>query len=790
MQIGGIDANQIVTDLMALERRPLGVLEARQADAERAAQSLSGIRTNVDAYRFAALKLAGSDTFGRFSTNSSNSSAVVASAGSTAVPSTLSFTVSQLASNHGLRSVGTVAASDSQITSATTLSIATGGPANGIGMVRSGAGLTAGEHDITITQSSAAAVKQGDAALAGATLGVDETLTLSVDGTSATINIAAGTYTAQELADAVDAGLTGAGLAASASLDADGRLNISTDGEGSAATVQVTGGTALTRLQLTTDGAARTGTDAVLTIGGTTTTISDVRAGTTTTVPTGSGDLELDLTGGLRVGTMEVTTVDLGDGSLSAVASAINGANADVSAAAIRVAEGQWRLQLTSQTSGEDGEILLDGDQFTGLGGLIESSTARNAQLTIGEGAGAYTVESSSNTFDDVMTGTSITVSAVTTDPVTVSVERDNAKLASDVGALVSAANNLLAEIKVQTRFGVDGIGNGALAGNSTVRRMADQLRNALSRPVEGFGELIGADVGIEIDRDGSFTFDSAAFTAAMEENPGAVERFFGRAATTPAGVSFGDATPETISGSYDVEVTTAATQATSARLFDGGAVTATRLGIRVGDVTTTVEIAAGQSAASIIDAVNGALADTGLDITAEADATGLVLRSDEWGSAGDFEVNTDVAGVGTWDAVAGTDVEGTIDGLAATGIGRTLSLNSLTDSPAAGLSLEIDGGLTGALGAVEYQPGVAARVAEVTTQILAEDGTFDSAQDAQQRRIDDFNDEIDRFEDRLFSREQTLRAQWSRLQTVIAGLQERSSWISSQIASLPQIQA
>jgi len=128
---------------------------------------------------------------------------------------------------------------------------------------------------------------------------------------------------------------------------------------------------------------------------------------------------------------------------------------------------------------------------------------------------------------------------------------------------------------------------------------------------------------------------------------------------------------------------------------------------------------------------------------------------------------------------VAGTDVEGTIDGIAATGIGRTLSLNSLIDSPAAGLSIDIDGGVSGPLGNVEYQPGVAARVAEVTTFLLSEDGSFDSAQDAQQRRIENFNDEIDRFEDRLFNREQTRRAQWARLQTVIAGLQERGSGMS-----------
>ncbi|MEM1333577.1 MAG: flagellar filament capping protein FliD, partial [Actinomycetota bacterium] len=406
----------------------------------------------------------------------------------------------------------------------------------------------------------------------------------------------------------------------------------------------------------------------------------------------------------------------------------------------------------------------------------------------IGSGAGAYSVESSSNTFSDVLTGTSITVSETTTDPVTVNVTRDDSTLISDVNALVSAANTVLAEIRVQTRFGVDGIGNGALAGNSAMRRVENQLRSALSQPVEGFGDLIGADVGIQVDRDGNFTFDSSRLTQAIEEDPSAVARFFGRAATTPSGVTFTSAADETQSGSYDVDVTTAATQATTARLFDGGAGAATRIGIRVGDTTATVDVEAGQSAASIITSVNDAIAAAGLDLAAEADGTGLVVRTDTWGSAGSFEINTDVAGAGTWDAVDGVNIEGTINGQSATGIGRTLSLNTLVDDDAAGLSVTVDGGLTGSLGAVDYQPGVAARVAEITTFMLGDDGTFDTAQDAQQRRIDGFNDDIERFEDLLLIREQTLRRQWSSLQTTLAQLQERGNWVLAQLGSLPQV--
>ncbi len=788
MQIGGIDANQIVTDLMALERRPLVALEQRQEAAEVASRALRGIRTNVDAFRFASLKLAGNGAFSRFSASSSNSSAVTASASENAAASSLSFTVAQLATNHGLRSVGTVATADTQITTAATISLAAGGQPLGIDTVRATSGLSAGEQNLTITQASSAATRQSAAAISGATLAASEFVDVEIDGVAASIELTAGTYTAEQFATALDTGLSNAGLAASAQLDSAGRVVVTTDDEGSAATIQFTGGSGLARGGMTVDATAVTGADAIVTSGAASTTLTRLSAGSTVTVSTDDGDLELDLNGGLRAGTLSVDTIDVGGGTLAEVASAINSSNGASSAAAVRVGDGAWRLQLTSRTSGDDGELMIDGDVFSSLGGLVESSAAQNAEIVIGSGPGAYTVESSSNTFTDVLAGTSLTVSETTTDPVTVSVERNDSALADDVAQLVATANTALAEIKVQTRYGVDGIGNGALAGDGTVRRIADQIRSALGRPVDGFGDLIGADVGIQTTRDGSFTFDEATFRAALAEDPEAVARFFGRSATSPAGVTFVDAAPETVTGSYDIEVTTAATQATSARIFDGGAGSTVRAGVRVGDTTATVDISAGQSASEIIDAFNAAFAANDLALTAEVDAGGLVVRSNDWGANGSFELNLDVDGVGTWDDVTGTDVVGTIDGVLASGIGRTLSLNELVDSPAAGLSVEIDGGVSGVLGSVEYQPGVAARVAEITTQLVGEDGAFDSAEDAQQRRIDDFNDQIDRFEDRLFTRETSLRRQWANLQTLLEGLQQQGAWLAGQISSLPQV--
>jgi flagellar hook-associated protein 2 len=523
----------------------------------------------------------------------------------------------------------------------------------------------------------------------------------------------------------------------------------------------------------------------VIDVGGTTTTVTSAFAGTAVAIDTGAGTLDVTLSGGLRVGDVDVAVVSTGDRSLSAVAAAITGAGAGVNAAAVKVGTDQWRLQLTSTKTGEDAQIAIDTSALTGLGGMIESSQAVNAQITIGSGAGAYTVEASGNTFTDVMPGVTLTAKEVSASQVTVSVERDDEAIAGDVSNMISSINDLLADIKVQTRTDPTAGTSGPLAGNATIRQLADQMRDALANQVVGLSLSLPSGVGIQRTSDGSFKFDRSAFLDAIADDPAAVSRLFSRGGTDTGDAVFAAADRFTVSGSYAVEVTTAATRATSATLFDGGG-TATRVGVRVGTTTATVDVQLGQSVDQIIDDLNQAFAASDLAIVAETDGTGLRIRAEEWGTNGDFELNTDVLGVGTWDALAGTDVAGTIDGIVADGHGRRLTLGTSVDSNAAGLGIDIADGVTGALGNVEYLPGIAARVVEVTSA-LTETGTglLTTAKEFAEARIEDFGDQIQRLEDRLTTREINMRRQWAAFQTVLSGLQSQGDWLGGQLASL-----
>lgn len=109
------------------------------------------------------------------------------------------------------------------------------------------------------------------------------------------------------------------------------------------------------------------------------------------------------------------TTVNLADGKLSTVISAINNAGIGVTASAVQVDSGSYKLQLTSTTTGADTNVSVDdgagGNPFASstLGTMGTLTTAQDAKLQVG-GTGGYTVTRSSNTITDLLDGVTLTL--------------------------------------------------------------------------------------------------------------------------------------------------------------------------------------------------------------------------------------------------------------------------------------------------------------------------------------------------------------------------------------------
>ncbi|WP_380176330.1 flagellar filament capping protein FliD [Kineococcus sp. DHX-1] len=257
-------------------------------------------------------------------------------------------------------------------------------------------------------------------------------------------------------------------------------------------------------------------------------------------------------------------TVNPTSGSLSDVTAAINKvAGLGLTAVAVRISDGNYRLQISSSGTGatkgnfdlvpvvanSDGSLSVrnsDGTTTpnpvvgqkiagyttpsgtTSVGGYDLLTKAQDAQISISTltGSGSIPVTSATNTFNDLMPGVAVTVSGVTPAggaPARVSVATDASAVVNSVSSLVTAANAALSEIAKQSSSGQVGAtgavsGAGVLNGDSAVRSLKARIISAVTSALGG--SVSAAKYGLQSTSDGQLKFDQGVFSAAYAADP------------------------------------------------------------------------------------------------------------------------------------------------------------------------------------------------------------------------------------------------------------------------------
>ena len=545
--VSGMDTGSLVAQLMQLERAPQLRLQSQRAGVEKVLAALRALNTKIAAVGDAATALTAPRAWQPATATSSAPSRVGVAVTGGAAPATFTFTVGRLAAAAAAVSSGTVASTSTVVTTGP-LVLAKGTSALGIGALDTAtAVLSASAHTLTVTQSSAGATKTGAAPPAASTTittGTNDSLRVSVGGVVTDLVLTAGTYDRSQLAAELTALLGGA---ATATVGTDGRLVLTTTAEGSTATLQVGGrgpldAGALAALGLTADATAIAGVDGKVQLDGDATreiTVSDVRAGNPLTVTTAAGDsLSATLSGGLRTGTATVSSVGAAGGStLAQVVSGINAAGLGVTAAAVQVSPGAYRLQLSSTTTGAASSVDLGTGSFppgtSSLGTMQVLTEASDAVLTVGTGAAAYEVRRTSNVVSDLVGGVTLTLAQA--DPataVTVQVVTDESGLSKQVTALTDAVSAALAEIDALTRYDPVTKKGGLLVGDGMLRRLRSELVRAATDPVATSTVGSPGSNGLSAQRDGTVKLDAARFLQAWKTDPAAVQSLFTAVAT------------------------------------------------------------------------------------------------------------------------------------------------------------------------------------------------------------------------------------------------------------------
>lgn len=213
-------------------------------------------------------------------------------------------------------------------------------------------------------------------------------------------------------------------------------------------------------------------------------------------------------------------------GSLASVIEEINSdADLNYSAVAINTGDG-YRLQLQSDESGAAAAIDLDPGLALDAGGFNTLTEGADAQITF-DGLTPYSITSSDNSFADIMPGVNITITQPSDEPVTIAVEHDFEQIADSVAALIEQFNAVKSSMSAATKVNPDLAEQVPLAFNTNVRRSETGLTRAMVDPVDASSFSAPSLVGIEIQRDGSVTFDRDKFLDAMTTDIDQVTRMF-----------------------------------------------------------------------------------------------------------------------------------------------------------------------------------------------------------------------------------------------------------------------
>ncbi len=232
--------------------------------------------------------------------------------------------------------------------------------------------------------------------------------------------------------------------------------------------------------------------------------------------------------------------IDSANSSLNDIAAAINEsvANTGVEASVINADSGPV-LVINAADTGSDNEISISVNDIDtnhtdaqGLSqltfdvgdiagsNLTQATAAVDAQITVN---GQTITSTSGRTFDEVVTGVSITAITETASAGTVSVSKNTQQAVTAVNEFIENFNALTNSIDDLGRGGSEDENSaGVLVGDSVLRTLDAQLRRTIFTAVDNTqpeGVRTLSDIGISIDRDGLLSLNSAKFNALLDSN-------------------------------------------------------------------------------------------------------------------------------------------------------------------------------------------------------------------------------------------------------------------------------
>ena len=505
--------------------------------------------------------------------------------------------------------------------------------------------------------------------------------------------------------------------------------------------------------------------------------------------------------------TIDITSAN---NTLTGIRDAINAANAGVTASIVNDGQSN-RLVINAKNTGSINSIKITvaDDDTTNLNASGLSKLAFDPTASAGTGKNmtvlqdakdaildidGVTVTKPGNVITDALEG--ITLNLLKADPartVDLAVSRDQAAIEKSVNDFVNAFNDANQVIRDLTKYDAASKTGGALLGDAVTRSVTAQIKQVLTTNVDGNSNLKTLnDIGVSFQRNGQLALDSKTLKLAIQNNQAEIPALF--AATGKASdslIKYVGSSSKTVPGTYDVNVSRLATQGSLTGSASPGLVITKdvndHLEFKIDGVAYNVDLGAGvySSVNTLAAELQTRLSEKGATAKVAVNGGNIQLISPIYGAASSAMLTAGNGSINLFGSSpvteAGLDVQGTINGVAATGSGQQL-IGAKSDA-SEGLIMQITAGSPGGRGTVKYQQGYAYQLDKVMTNLLSADGMLASRTEGINSSITRLTKQQEMLQDRLVQIEKRYRQQFTSLDTLIGSMQQTSSYLTQQIA-------
>jgi flagellar hook-associated protein 2 len=242
----------------------------------------------------------------------------------------------------------------------------------------------------------------------------------------------------------------------------------------------------------------------------------------------------LEATNTIKINGTDITINDTD--TLNDVSNKINDAEAGVKASIVD-------KHLVLETTETGLENALDHTKITDANDLLvdlgiinsdvdgtianELQAASDAEIDIN---GITGITSSTNTFSEAVEGVTFNVNpeAEVDSTATISVSKNTKKAVDAVQSFIDQYNSAMSFLDGKTDYDADEEKGAILQGDNTAIRLQMRLREMVTSKIKDSGDYQTLNaVGIEIDRDGVMSLDSAEFEEALQNSPEEVANLF-----------------------------------------------------------------------------------------------------------------------------------------------------------------------------------------------------------------------------------------------------------------------